>query len=452
MQLGSGPRARAPLGLVVLGGVALTIAAGCRQASPLSPTDMAMLQTFALSALPADDSNSVADAVKAARLGKLLYFDPRAAGPLGTYDVAFGQNGALGAAGDTGKVACVSCHDPAAGGSDHRSIPAATSLGAGYTPRNAPSVINAAYSPLWQFWDGRADSLWSQALAPPEGINEEASSRLAIAHFLADHYAAPYADVFGALPDLSDVSRFPAAGKPGDPAWNAMAAADQDTINRIFSNYGKAIEAYERRLVSPAFKPSAFDQFLAGDGTNFSDAAIAGAKIFIGSGGCAECHNGPLFTDFKFHNVGAPQEGQYVLMPDTGRAAGIPVLTGSIFDRSGSYSDEQGATDTAGLVATDDDTGRFKTPSLRNVSKTAPYMHDGVYGDLWDVVNHYNFGGESGNYSGEKDPAINPLLLSNDDLDNLIEFLQSLEDGDPLPTSDFPEGLTTGPPALQLPP
>ena len=76
-------------------------------------------------------------------------------------------------------------------------------------------------------------------------------------------------------------------------------------------------------------------------------------------------------------------------------------------------------------------------------------MHDGVYGDLWDVVTHYNFGGESGNYSGEKDPAINPLLLSDADLDNLIEFLQPLEDGDPLPSADFSEGLTAPPP---LPP
>jgi cytochrome c peroxidase len=103
------------------------------------------------------------------------------------------------------------------------------------------------------------------------------------------------------------------------------------------------------------------------------------------------------------------------------------------------------ATDTVGLVATDDDIGRFKTPSLRNVSKTAPYMHDGAYGDLWDVVNHYNFGGETATYSGEKDPAINPLLLTDADLDNLLEFLEALEDGDPLLTADFPEGLTAPP-------
>jgi cytochrome c peroxidase len=443
MRAGSSRSALATAGFFALGVGTAGALAGCRQEGPLSTTDLATLQTFALVPLPADGSDEVADSVLAARLGKQLYFDPRAAGPLGVYNVS-GTNGSLGNAGDTGKIACVSCHDLAAAGIDLRSMPTATSLGAGYTLRNAPTVINAAYSPLWQFWDGRADSLWSQALAPPEGSNEEASSRLAVAHFLADHYAAPYTGVFGPMPDISSL---PAAGKPGDPAWDNLTGADQETVNRIFANYGKAIEAYERRLVSPAFQPSAFDRFLAGDSGALSPAAIAGAQIFIGRGGCQECHRGPLFSDFQFHNIGAPQEGQHAPPIDTGRAAGIPAVMASLFDRSGTFSDQPGATDTTGLIPTDADVGSFKTPSLRNVSKTAPYMHDGAYGDLWDVVNHYNFGGETEVYSGERDPAINPLLLSDADLDNLIEFLASLEDGEPLPTDDFPEGLTA-PPAL----
>jgi cytochrome c peroxidase len=435
-------RARLPL----LAVAALLAVAGCRQTSPLSDSELGTLRTFALVPPPPDPSNAYADDVAAATLGKMLFFDPRAAGPLGPPNV-LGQNGSLGDAGDTGKVACVSCHDPASGGSDQRSMPVATSLGANYTTRNAPTVINAAYSPLWQFWDGRVDSLWSQALAPPEGINEEATSRLAIAHFLAAHYATQYAAVFGPLPDLSDASRFPAAGKPGDEAWLAMAAADQATVNGIYANYGKAIEAYERRLISSAFKPSAFDQFLAGTGT-LSDAALAGAQIFIGRAGCQECHRGPLFSDFQFHNIGAPQAGAHVPASDLGRFAGLETLTMvplTPFARTGPFSDDPTATDTVGLVADDEDVGRFKTPSLRNVSKTAPYMHDGVYADLWDVVNHYNFGGETGTYAGEKDPAINPLLLGNDDLANLIEFLESLEDGGEQVTPDFPEGLTEKP-------
>src|SRR5262252_10166682 len=231
---------------------------------------MTQLRAFTLPANPPTDPSNMYSGMYAsgntdpAKLGKRLYFDGGYSGKLlAPFNVAKDVNGALGAAGQDQLVSCASCHDPANGGADRRSQPNATSLGAGYTGRNAPTVINAAYSPTWQFWDGRVDSLWSQALAPPEGVNEEATSRLAIAHFLAAHYAAPYAAVFGPLPDLSDVSRFPAQGKPGDPAWEGMAAADQNTVNTIYANYGKAIEAYERRLISPAFEPSAFDQFLA---------------------------------------------------------------------------------------------------------------------------------------------------------------------------------------------
>jgi cytochrome c peroxidase len=158
-----------------------------------------------------------------------------------------------------------------------------------------------------------------------------------------------------------------------------------------------------------------------------------------------------MFSDFGFHNIGAPQQGQYVPPSDDGRRDGVSPLATDPFNRDGDFSDDK--TD-AHLIAfetplTDDQKteldGQFKTPSLRNVSKTAPYMHDGVYDNLWDVVNHYNFGGETGNYTGEKDPAISPLLLSNDELDDLVEFLQALEDGPALASADFPEGLTAPP-------
>ncbi len=433
--------ALALVGTAVLAAGAGLLASGCQQDGPFSETDLAMLRTFALSPLGPDGSNSSADVALAAKLGKQLYFDTRISGPLGPYDVR-GTNGSLGNAGDTGKVGCISCHDPANGGSDHRSQPAATSLGAGYTPRNSPTVINAAYAPLWQFWDGRVDSLWSQALAPPEGANECNGSRLAVAHLIATDYAAAYVAIFGPLPDISG---FPASGKPGDPAFDGLTSDDQKAINRIFANFGKAIAAYERRLVSPAFSPSPFDEFLAGKSDSLSPAAMAGAKIFIGRGGCAECHRGPLFSDLSFHNIGAPQEGEHAAITDVGRYDGIAAVQANPFNRGSEFSDERTNDHLTGLTAGDDDIGRFKTPTLRNVSKTAPYMHDGAYPGLWDVVNHYNFGGETGLYSGDTDPAINPLLLSNEDLDNLIEFLGSLADGDPLPTADFPEGLTANP-------
>jgi cytochrome c peroxidase len=424
--------------IVLVSGVVLASGLGCNQDGPLTDGEMDQLRAFMLPAqLPDDPSNSFANDPAAAQLGKMFYFEPRFSGPLlAPYNVATGANGALGAANDTGKVSCASCHDPGNAGVDRRSVPNATSLGAGYTLRNAPTVINAAYSPLWQFWDGRVDSLWGQALGPPEGTAECNSSRLAIAHLIADKYKDAYNQVFGAsypLPDLSNATRFPLTGKPGDgSSFDTMATTDKDAVNRIYANFGKAIAAYERQLVSNNFNPSPFDQFMTGNKDAMSPAAIRGARLFVGHAGCAECHRGAMFSDYAFHNVGAPQAGQYVSPTDNGRISGILSLTSNVFNRGGAYSDDTNNTSYLSVDTTqlpDFMTGQFKTPSLRNVSKTAPYMHDGVYQTLWDVVNHYNFGGETGNYAGEKDPAISPLMLSDAELSDLVEFLEALSDG-----------------------
>jgi cytochrome c peroxidase len=438
-------------GIVYLAAFALL---GCDDEGPFTEQEMQRLRTFALTAPPADPTNAKAADAAAAKLGKLFYFDTRFSGPLGPYNSPE-VNGSLGAAGEAGKVACASCHDPAYGGTDHRSVPNATSLGVSYTGRNASPVINAAYS-LWQFWDGHKDSLWSQALAPPEGEAEDNSSRLAVVHLVAERYRDRYAAVFGPMQDMSDRARFPAAGKPGEPAFDSMTPEDQRTVNHIYANFGKAVAAYERRLVSPNFRPSAFDRFLAGERDALPPAAIRGARLFIGRGGCVECHGGPMFTDHEFHNVGAPQQGIHVPRVDEGRLLAIDEVKTDPFNRAGAFSDSVTREHLEALVprAQMNDaqrravTGLFKTPSLRNVSRTAPYMHDGVYQNLWDVVSHYNAGGGTGAYVGDKDVALSPLLLSSDDLDDLVAFLRALEDGPPLPSADFPEGLTAPPPAL----
>ena len=100
-----------------------------------------------------------------------------------------------------------------------------------------------------------------------------------------------------------------------------MLEMDQHTVNRIYANFGKAIAAYERRLVSSAFNPSKFDLFMAGDETAMSPAAIRGARLFVGRAGCAECHRGAMFTDYSFHNIGVPQTGQYPPATDDGRSS-----------------------------------------------------------------------------------------------------------------------------------
>jgi cytochrome c peroxidase len=391
-----------------------------------------------------------ADDAQAAVLGKKWFFDPRLSGPLGTDNDGV-TNGSLGPPDAMGRIACVDCHDPKLGGSDHRSRPPATSLGANYSGRNAQSVLNAAYIDLargaWQTWDGRGDSLWGGNLLPLERPTSNNATRLQLAHIVFDHYAADYEAVFGALPDLSDAARFPAMGKPGDPAFDAMTADDRDAVNRVFANLGKALAAYLRRLVSTSFAPSAFDRMLAGEDDAMTPAAIRGARLFIGKAACDDCHRGSAFADQLFHNIGCPQTGDHAFETDLGRYEGIAAVKTSLFTRAGEFSDAVDDTHLRDLDPADRDVGAFKTPTLRNVGKTGPYMHDGVYATLGEVVNHYNSGGATGNYAGTRDVTISPLLLDSGEVDDLIEFMRALDDGDPLPTADFPEGLVE-PPSL----
>jgi cytochrome c peroxidase len=424
-------------------------AIGCVDTRAFDSEQRALLEDYRLpSAPPPDRSNSFADHPRAAILGKRLFFDTRFSGPLGPPNDAV-SNGSLGTAGAAGKIACASCHQPALGGTDHRSRPMATSFAAGYTGRNAPTVTNAAYTDIahggWQFWDGRKDSLWSHALEPLENSTEQNSTRLAVAHVLFDNYQSDYEALFGALPDLANTTRFPPTGKPGDPSYDGMTAADRAAIDRVFANFGKAIEAYERRLVSTNFAPSAFDRMLAGDDTAMSPSAIRGARLFVGKAACNECHRGSAFSDGKFHNIGCPQEGEHAYATDVGHHSGVADVKADAFNRAGRFSDQSDDTHLRDLSVTDADLGAFKTPTLRNVAKTAPYMHDGVYGTLWDVVNHYNFGGATGAYAGTREATIAPLLLDTSEVDDLVEFLRALSDGDPLPATEFPEGLTSQP-------
>lgn len=427
-----------------------TVMQGCADNRAFNDEQRAVLEGFRLPAAPpADPSNAFADDVRAAVLGKKWFFDTRLSGPLGTDNDGV-SNGSLGVPGQSGRVACASCHAPNLGGSDHRSRPAATSLGANYAGRNAQSVLNAAYIDLdrgaWQTWDGRGDSLWGGNLLPLERPTSNNATRLQLAHVVFDHYKADYEALFGPLPDLSDLARFPATGMPGMPAFDALPAADRDAVNRVFANIGKALAAYERRLVSTSFAPSAFDRMLAGDDDAMTPAAIRGARLFIGKAACDDCHREAAFADQLFHNIGVPQEGEHAFSTDVGRYDGIPLVKNSIFNRAGVYSDAP--PDDAhlrNLSQRDADIGAFKTPTLRNVAKTAPYMHDGVYGTLGEVVNHYNAGGAAANYAGTREVTIEPLLLDSREVDDLVEFLRALDDGDPLPTPDFPEGLVIEP-------
>ena len=333
---------------------------------------------------PPDPSNAVADDEAAARLGQRLFFEPRLS---------------------AGGISCATCHVPEHGFTDGKRV----SVGVGRGRRHTPSLWNVSYN-RWYFWDGRADSLWSQALVPIESATEMAGDRLGTAHLLADDEGlrSAYESVFGRLPDL----------------------ADGAAVNLVFANAGKAIAAYERRLVS---RRSEFDRFAealrAGrDSTALSISARRGLKLFIGSAGCRVCHAGPNFTDAEFHNTGVPPDDSG--RTDAGRYAGIALLSASPFNSLGRFSGDRTAT--AGEVLRflrrpPETWGQFKTPSLRNVAVVAPYMHQGQLATLRDVLRFYStVAGTDPGANGER--ILKPLHLSREEIDDLAAFLESLTD------------------------
>ncbi len=410
--------------------VLVALLAGCSDAA-LTPQERARLQSMVLTGTPpADPTNTVADNPDAATLGQQFFFDGRFSGPLGIGDD--GSNGALGAAGVSGLVACVSCHDVQNGGADQRSR-GNTSLGAQWTVRNAPTVYNAQFN-TWFFWDGRKDSGWSQSLGPVESPREHNTSRVHVARVIFEHYRTAFEALFGAMPDLSDTSRFPdtesapdgpTRGRPGDAYWQSMSAADQNAASEIFANFGRTLSAYERLLV---VIDSPFDRYMRGETTALSDSAVRGAKLFVGRAACDECHSGPLFADGKFHNHAIPQVGPTVSLVDTGRFGGVQQLLSDTFNAGGSYSDSPsaGAKKLAGLTVNNSELGQFKTPTLRNVSLTGPYMHTGAFETLWSVLVWYRDAAGTDGFVGTRDVAVKPLLLSDDDMTDVINFLGSL--------------------------
>lgn len=394
------------------------------------------VQTFSpLPDPPPDTTNAYADNAAAATLGQALFFESSASGPL-----AVGTDttpGALGTVGQAGQVSCASCHSPAAAFADQRSMPNQVTLGADWGSRNTSSLLNVAFHTSWTHWDGGLDTQYAAVLKPTEASVEENSSRLAIAHMLWNKYKAQYNAVFD--PDLPaeldpaspGAARFPPTGKPkasaADPdgAWEMMMPADQQTIDRIFVNYGKAIAAYMRELKSG---DAPFDQYVAGDTSAISTSAKRGLLLFITKAACAECHVGPAFTDNLFHNTGLDQRGgmNHVPATDEGRYDGVPAVMAWEFNSSSMYSDDTSTNRLSGLVQDASERSAFLTPILRNCAQTAPYMHGGQLATLQDVVDFYNRDGDPSGFSGTIDPKMAKLELSTQEKADLVEFLKTL--------------------------
>ncbi len=352
---------------------------------------------------PPSPTNRVADNPDAAQLGQMFFFDAR-----------FSKDST---------ISCATCHSPFHGFADVE----ATSLGNRRGTRNAPTVLNAAYNE-WQFWDGRADTLWAQALFALEGEDEQAGTRLQYAHLVHRHYQADYEAVFGPLPNLEDAARFPPDGKPGDPTFDDMSEADRIAINTVFANIGKAVEAYERLLIS---RNAPFDRYVAGDEEAITLEAKRGLKVFIGKGVCVLCHGTPHFRDNDFHNIGIPQDG---LPEDIGRFQGVEKLLADPFNSASIYSDSRA--DAAQMLRLLEPRlehqGEFKTPTLRNVALTAPYFHTGEFPTLASVIEFNNAGGTTNEFAGRSAVRVEPLHLTEQEKQDLVEFLETLT-GEPPP-------------------
>jgi len=361
-----------------------------------------------------DPSNAYEHMAPAAALGRALFNDAR-----------LSRNG---------RVSCASCHAAGDEFQDGRQLGQGVATGR----RRTMPVMGAAHSPFL-FWDGRKDSLWSQALGPLEDPAEHGTNRVAVVQVLRDHYREPYQAVFGAFPPLGALPKAasPNGGSAERRAWEALPAASRDGVNRAFANLGKAIAAYERQV---SYGESRFDRYaaatVAGDARGqevLTAQEVRGLRLFIGQGQCASCHNGPLMTDHAFHNTGvAPLDAA---RPDRGRADGVARLVGDEFNCLGRYSDAEPAQCGELQFIAAGDPGQlaaFRTPSLRNVAARAPYMHAGQFATLQEVLEHYArspkaaLGHSELARPGERHAQRQVIRLSPSDIRDLAAFLGTL--------------------------
>ncbi|MEP3245080.1 MAG: cytochrome c peroxidase [Sneathiella sp.] len=314
-----------------------------------------------------------------------------------------------------GRVACATCHQPEKAFTDGKTLGA----GIGKTRRHTPTVIGAALSP-WLFWDGRADSLWAQALQPLEDPAEHGTDRLQVVRLVVAEYRTEYEAIFGSLPEELLLVQ----------SENPLAA------NYVFANIGKSLGAFQSTLLPT---DSRFDSFArelleTGESDQLNREEQQGLKLFIDEDGgrCMNCHNGPLFTNHDFVVTGITDT---VAPLGHGRLEGIEKALGDPFNCRGIFSDTPdscGELDFAKRGRPELDYA-FKVPTLRNVALTAPYMHNGSLTSLIDVLHFYNRARSQ--YPPEKrgDEAakkqhldIEPLRLASGQLAWLEAFLKTL--------------------------
>ncbi len=345
-----------------LGGVALAViwAAPCRAQDAPSPFSPELIMMFT----PADNPTTDAKA----KLGDKLFDDKR----LSVDDT----------------VACNTCHSPRAGFTAQ--IETAKGVRDQLGKRNAPTILNAMFFPV-QFWDGRATTLEDQAKLPilnPIEMGQKDPQEVVAKLAKIPEYVEAFQQVFG---------------HPVN--WDDMA---------------KAIAAFERTRLSSA---APIDRFLRGDEKALTAAQRRGWSLFNGKARCVTCHafnpTMPLFSDHHFHNVGVAAHKQ-----DFGQLAARAAKASNNPAEVDRMALETDASELGRFLVTKNraDIGAFKTPQLRDIVLTSPYMHDGSLPTLWDVVDHYNKGGEANPFL---DGGIQRLGLTEDEIDDLVDLMNA---------------------------
>jgi cytochrome c peroxidase len=368
--------------------------------------ELATLNSLKSSPNPVTDaSNRYLHNAAAAELGQHLFFDKR-----------FSRNA---------QIACTSCHQPDKQFADGLAVASALATGT----RNTPSLLGVAKQ-HWFFWDGRKDSLWSQALAPWENPQEHGFTRTEAVKLLAtdSYYVSQYTTVFNTVLPSELAKQLNKAATPlGDlsqlQAWKQLSDTTRQQVDQIYANMGKALAAYIATLQAPASRFDHYLQQLTQAETNpatLNTQELAGARLFIGKAQCILCHSGAQLSNLGFQNIGSGVMGK-----DSGRAAVLDEVRVDRFNCLGEFSDAKPEQCAELNYMTRDRhsvLGAFKVPSLRNVANTAPYFHDGRFASLESVVAYYVK--VSHDATLEKDlPAIN---LSADEQRQLLAFLQTL--------------------------
>ena len=384
-----------------------------------SARELRILSSLALNSetsAPTNPSNRFADNPEAAAFGKQLFFETRLSG--------------------TGDISCATCHDPNRRFTDGKM----RSEGSKGVMRNSPTIVGAAFN-AWFYWDGRRDSLWSQALVPFEAAEEMGGSRLAVLNLVASEpaYRQQYESLFGDLPPGLVAGAVPRTGGPFSAgrdrdAWYSIPVSQQRELNQAYANVGKAIAAYERTL-APA--PGRFDRYVEtviggralSDKDRPSPSELAGIKLFIDDDRtqCLRCHNGPNFSNGGFHNIGSGTFRGSGL--DFGREIGLRAVLMDEFNCLGPYSDAR-PDQCAELRFLNRDShvplvGAFKVPSLRGLTETAPYFHDGRFSTISGVLEHYN---SPPSQEAVGPHELTPMNLTEAELRSLEAFLRMLSD------------------------